>query len=67
VTVEVHANNPASITLHERLGFQLEGRLRRMIYTEGQYYDALCYGMTVEEFAAAHGTRRDDADEAQLP
>ena len=55
VTVYVHSNNPASIGLHERLGFMPEGRLRRMIFTEGQYFDELFYGMTVEEYRAGRG------------
>jgi RimJ/RimL family protein N-acetyltransferase len=50
-TVEVYAFNPRSIRLHERLGFTLEARLRRMIYTGGEYHDVLVYGMTREEFA----------------
>ena len=55
VTVDVYSNNPASIGLHEGLGFQLEGRLRRMIFTEGQYFDELFFGMTVEEYRAGYG------------
>ncbi len=45
--------NEASIKLHERLGFMLEGRLRRVNYTGGEYHDALCFGMTKEEFEAS--------------
>ena len=36
--------------LHERLGFQAEGRIRRTAYTAGAHHDALIYGMTAEEF-----------------
>jgi RimJ/RimL family protein N-acetyltransferase len=54
VTVNVHANNPASIQLHERLGFQLEGRLRRMVFTGGCHWDELYLGMTAEEFQARY-------------
>lgn len=50
VVISAHSDNEASMRLHERLGFQLEGRLRRMVYTQGRYYDELYYGMTVEEF-----------------
>ncbi len=61
VTVTVYSFNEPSIRLHERLGFQLEGRLRRMAYTDGQFFDHLLFGMTAEEFAARHpataGTR----------
>lgn len=48
--VDVYAFNEPSIGLHERLGFVQEGRLRRMIYTEGTYHDVLVYGITREEF-----------------
>lgn len=48
--VGVFSFNEESITLHERLGFTLEGRQRRTTYTAGEYHDLLWYGMTVEEF-----------------
>ena len=54
-TVTVYSNNSTSQQLHERLGFQLEGRLRRIIYTQGQYFDELYYGITDDEFAALAG------------
>ncbi len=52
VTVRVYSFNDASIRLHERLGFQREGRLRRMVYTRGQFFDELVFGLTSDEFAA---------------
>lgn len=52
VTVDIHDGNQDSIILHEKLGYQLEGRLRRMFFTGGQYHDSFVYGMTAEEFAA---------------
>lgn len=54
VTPSVYSFNEASIRLHERLGFTLEGRLRRMVYTAGQHFDVLYFGMTAEEFAQQH-------------
>jgi len=56
-TVQIHADNSASIRLHEKLGFQLEGRLRRIVFNHGQYFDGLMYGLTVEEF---HTMRESD-------
>ncbi|MBK8022573.1 MAG: GNAT family N-acetyltransferase [Chloroflexi bacterium] len=50
VSAEVYSFNEPSIRLHDHLGFTLEGRLRRMVYTGGQFYDALIYGMLREEF-----------------
>ncbi len=52
VTVEVYAFNEASIKLHEKLGFVQEGRLRRMVFSAGQYYDVCIFGLTDEEFRA---------------
>lgn len=50
-TVTIFSFNEASVRLHERLGFQLEGRIRRTVFTAGAHHDALMYGMTAEEFA----------------
>ncbi|WP_028560163.1 GNAT family N-acetyltransferase [Paenibacillus pinihumi] len=52
VCAHVYAFNEGSIALHERMGFQLEGRLRNMVYTNGQYYDELVYGLLISEFQA---------------
>lgn len=49
VTVAIHSNNTASLELHKQLGFQHEGTHRRMIYSEGEYFDLEWYGLTVEE------------------
>lgn len=48
--VGIHGNNPASVALHERLGFRLEGTLRRMVYTGGQFFDFYHYGLLKEEW-----------------
>jgi RimJ/RimL family protein N-acetyltransferase len=55
VTVHVHSDNTASLRLHEALGFQQEGRLRRMVFQNGQYLDQIFFGMTAEEFRARYG------------
>jgi RimJ/RimL family protein N-acetyltransferase len=46
----VYSFNEPSQKLHESLGFTLEGRIRRMIYTNGDFHDELIYGITKEEF-----------------
>lgn len=48
-TALVYDFNEASRQLHESLGFRLEGRLRRMVYTGGQLHDELYFGLTREE------------------
>lgn len=48
--MQVYSFNEASIRLHEKLGFQREGCLRRTIFTQGQYFDVIVFGLTVEEY-----------------
>jgi RimJ/RimL family protein N-acetyltransferase len=55
VTINVYSFNEPSIRLHERLGFQLEGRIRRTVFTDGQHHDELIFGLTAEEFAGVIG------------
>jgi RimJ/RimL family protein N-acetyltransferase len=44
------AVNEGSIRLHQKLGFQQEGRIRRNIYLNGQFHDDLLWGLLKEEF-----------------
>lgn len=48
----VYSFNEPSMRLHERLGFQMEGRRRKMIYSGGEYHDEVLYGITRDEFYA---------------
>ncbi len=57
VNVEIYAFNAASLKLHQKLGFQEEGRLRRMIYTDGVYHEVILLGLTAEEFEQAQPER----------
>jgi RimJ/RimL family protein N-acetyltransferase len=50
VTVYIYSFNERSMKLHESIGFQYEGRIRRSVFTNGNYYDEVLYGMTCEEF-----------------
>jgi RimJ/RimL family protein N-acetyltransferase len=47
-----------SIWRHRNLGFLEEGRLRRMIYTDGHYHDEFVLGMTAEELWNAKNEKR---------
>jgi RimJ/RimL family protein N-acetyltransferase len=47
--------NVPSIKMHIALGFELEGRIRRNVFTGGRYYDEVLFGMTREEFDARIG------------
>ena len=42
--------NTASINMLKKLGCSQEGRRRQMIYTKGNYYDELLFGLTKSEF-----------------
>jgi len=57
VTPHVFSFNKASIRLHEKMGFKQEGLLRNMIYTNGQYFDEIHFGMTRLEFDQMYGRR----------
>lgn len=50
----VFSFNEASIRLHEKLGFVLEGTRRRVGFSNGVFHDMLLFGMTVEEFRQLH-------------
>jgi len=52
VTVQVYEFNEASLKLHQKLGFKIEGRIRRNVFTEGNYHDSFILGMTIEEYEA---------------
>ena len=56
--IYIYAFNKESISFHKKIGFSEEGRLRRQYYSMGRYHDALCFGMTVEEFNEKHGNRQ---------
>jgi RimJ/RimL family protein N-acetyltransferase len=46
------ATNDPMVRHMARLGATLEGRIRRHVYTQGDYVDELAYGLTREEFEA---------------
>jgi RimJ/RimL family protein N-acetyltransferase len=46
------ATNEPMVRHMARLGATLEGRIRRHVYTQGDYVDELAYGLTREEFEA---------------
>ncbi|MCX6022867.1 MAG: GNAT family protein [Chloroflexi bacterium] len=65
VTVTVYSFNQPSIRLHEKLGFTLEGQLRRMGFTNGRHFDHRLYGLTCEEFASGLPAGYSEGDEQQ--
>ncbi len=48
--------NAAVIRHATRLGCREEGRLRRNVFTDGRFYDELCFGLTREEFEASQAS-----------
>ena len=55
--VQIYSFNEPSMRLHESLGFQREGVIRRNIYTNGAFWDQVHYGITSEEWAARRTDR----------
>ena len=51
-TALVYSFNERSIRFHEALGFRFEGRLRNMVYTDGQFFDEIYFGLTSAEWDA---------------
>jgi RimJ/RimL family protein N-acetyltransferase len=43
--LHVYAENTHAIHVYEKLGFEVEGRLRRGIFREGRFYDELVMGL----------------------
>ncbi|HMP40259.1 MAG TPA: GNAT family protein [Roseiflexaceae bacterium] len=52
--ISVYAFNTRALGLYRRLGFQEEGRLRRTYFSNGEYHDEICLGVTREEFDARY-------------
>lgn len=50
----IFAHNEASLTLHHRLGFVEEGRLRDHVFLAGRHRDLVIVGMLADEFARLH-------------
>lgn len=46
----LRGDNEAGVKLAEKIGFQIEGRLRQHGYHDGKYYDWLVLGMMRDEF-----------------
>ncbi len=46
------SGNPAMMRCAEKVGFQLEARLRKVRYFKGEYYDSVKYGILKEEWAS---------------
>ena len=54
VNLDVYEYNPRAIRLYEHLGFQHEGRIRSVLYTDGRRWDELLMGLTRAEYEARH-------------
>lgn len=50
IFLAVYENNPSAKKLYEKLGFKLEGTLRKHVLVDGVYYDKHFMGLFKEEF-----------------
>ena len=64
---KMHSNpivsNIPSVKIAEKLGFQLEGVMRKDIFLEGEYHDKLRMGMFPNEFQKFRLNQKDSAQE----
>jgi RimJ/RimL family protein N-acetyltransferase len=51
IFLRVLAHHRRAIRLYEKIGFQVEGRLRQDVFREGAYHDTLFMGILAAEFA----------------
>ncbi len=56
------SGNPRMMALASKLGFKLEGQLRKVRYYNGQYHDAIRYGVLRSEWAAQNQPIDNSAD-----
>lgn len=49
-TVHIYEFNEASLKLHAKLGFIVEGRLRQMQFSGGKHWDEYVLGITADEY-----------------
>ncbi|MEL7120979.1 MAG: GNAT family N-acetyltransferase [Bacteroidota bacterium] len=48
INLKVLQNNDVAFQLYKRLGFEIEGLLRRDFFVKGVYYDAYMMGMLID-------------------
>ncbi|UUV17995.1 GNAT family N-acetyltransferase [Fusobacteria bacterium ZRK30] len=46
INLEVREDNKSAIALYKKLGFELEGTIRKNFFADGKYYDSHVMGMT---------------------
>lgn len=46
INLEVREDNKSAIALYKKLGFELEGTIRKNFFADGKYYDSYIMGMT---------------------
>ena len=49
IELHVYTRNKAAIHLYEKVGFEVEGRLRRRVYRDGEYHDNLAMALLLPE------------------
>ena len=50
IIARLHSSNRASKNIWEKLGFQKEGEMKKALIMDGEWVDALTYGMLKEEW-----------------
>ncbi len=58
VWLGVHEAHKKAIAIYKKVGFKIEGCLRKEIYTDGQWHDRLIMGIMREEYLKKAGKKR---------
>jgi RimJ/RimL family protein N-acetyltransferase len=58
VSLALYAYNPRALRAYEKAGFRVEGRTRRDVLREGQYYDSIWMGILREEWLQRQGAEQ---------
>ncbi len=51
ITLGVYADHPSAVNLYKKVGFKIEGTLRKQLYRDGTYHDKYVMGMLREEYS----------------
>lgn len=48
INLQVRSDNETAIELYRKMGFELEGKISRMFYIKGRFYDCLHMGLKID-------------------
>lgn len=58
VILGVYGNHRAAIKCYRKIGFKVEGKIRKLLYFEGKYVDKIIMGISKKEFLSSINERK---------